>query len=65
MLFIIVEMAEDEVKLPYNIKENVKNFLLDEVFHSCRTNKHFDFEAGMFMMVVVSWWRTYKRRPQP
>lgn len=45
-------MAEDEVKLPYNIKENVKNFLLDEVFHSCRTNKHFDFEAGMFMMVV-------------
>jgi syntaxin-binding protein 1 len=43
---------EDEKKLPYNIKENVKNFLLDEVFHSCRTNKMFDFEAGMFMMIV-------------
>ena len=44
--------AEDEIKLPYNIKENVKNFLLDEVFKSCVSNKHFDFEAGMFMMVV-------------
>lgn len=45
-------MTDTEKKLPYNIKDNVKNFLLDEVFHSCRTNKHFDFEAGMFMMVV-------------
>jgi len=42
----------DEVKLPYNLKQNTQNFLLDEVFHTCRSNKHFDFEAGCFIMVV-------------
>lgn len=43
---------EEEKKLPYNIKDNVRTFLLEDVFSSCKTNKNFEFEAGMFMMVV-------------
>lgn len=44
--------SDAENKLTFNIKENVRNFLLDEVFDKCKTTRNFDVEAGMFMMVV-------------
>lgn len=44
--------ADAENRITFNIKENVRNFLLDEVFDKCKTTRHFDVEAGMFMMVV-------------
>jgi syntaxin-binding protein 1 len=46
----MADNAEDH--LQFNIKENVRNFLLDEVFSSCKSSKHYDVESGMFMLVV-------------
>lgn len=46
-------MADDaEDRIPFNIKENVRNFLLDEVFTSCKNSKGVDVESSMFMLVV-------------
>lgn len=42
----------EQQQVQFNLKTNVNNFLKEELFESCKKNKQFDFEAGMFMLVV-------------
>lgn len=42
----------EKIEAAFDIKTNVRNFMMDDVFDGCKSNENFDFEAGLFMMVV-------------
>ena len=42
----------DDIKLEINVRDNIRNYIMDKVIESCKKNKNFEFEVKLFILVV-------------